>query len=117
MRILVLDEGRLLPWLVARALGPGYEVEEVDGFERAIVRIGESRPDLVVVGLTRARLPWWDLQHLCATQRPVVPVLYESCVHAGPEELGLTPLEGRADFLVKPAPSTVLRGALRRLLG
>lgn len=117
MRVLVLDEGRLLPWLVARALGPGTEVEGVDAFERALARIRESRPDVVVVSLTHAHLPWRDLQHLCATQRPAIPVLYESCVAAGPEELGLAPLEGRADFLLKPVPSSELSGALRRLAG
>ena len=116
MRILVLDEGRLLPWLVARALGAGYEVEGVDSFDRALRRILESHPDLVVVSLTQARLPWRELQHLCAAQKPVIPVLYESCVESGPGELGLLPLEGRAEFVVKPVPSAQLGGTLRRLI-
>ena len=117
MRILVLDEGRLLPWLVARALGPGVEVEGVDAFDLALARIGASRPDLVVVSLNHAHLPWRDLQHLCANQRPPTPVLYESCLAVEPAELGLLPLEGSADFLRKPVPSALLGGALRRLLG
>ena len=91
-------------------------VEGIDGFETALARVRESRPDVMVVSLTPAHLPWHELQHACASQSPPVPVLYESCVAAGAEELGLVPLEGRAEFLPKPAPSSVLGAVLRRLL-
>lgn len=116
MRVLVVDESRMMPWLVARLGGVQIQVEAVDSFPAALAAVRGDGIDAAVVSLTPARLPWREFQRACASHDPPVPVLYESCVAASPGELGLEPLEGRALFLRKPAPLPVLAGALAALL-
>jgi hypothetical protein len=115
VRLLVIDQSGILPWLVERA-APGVEVEAVTCLEQAERVLRHHPPDAAVVSMPPATLPWRDFQHLCATLEPPVPVLYESCVHDDAAGVGIDPAEGTALFLRKPAPRGALRGALRGLL-
>ena len=116
MRLLVIDESRVLPWVVEHLAPPGVAVAVALDFDEAEQVIRDHRTDAVVVSLPPAQLPWREFQRLCASQRPPVPVLYESCLHAGPSDAGLDPADGYAAFLHKPAPRAELRAALQRLL-
>jgi hypothetical protein len=116
VRVLVVDESGVLPWVVSRLVGPEVEIRAVDSFDAAVSSLRDDSPDAAVVSLTGARLPWCDFQHACALHRPPVPVLYESCLGAGPSDLGLSPVEGWAEVLVKPAGRAEREAALSRLL-
>jgi hypothetical protein len=116
MRILVLDQSGILPWLVERSVMAPIEVRAVRSIEEAERIVREERPDAAIVSLPPASLPWRDFQHLCATQEPPVPVLYESTVHASILETGVDPSDGVALFLHTPAPRAQLQRALAELL-
>jgi len=118
VRLLVLDQSKLLPWIVQHDLAaePGLEVEAVACLHEAEEIVRRRPPDAAVVSLPPAHLDWREFQHLCAVAEPPVPVLYESCVHAGARDAGLEPIEGFALFLPKPAPSVELHQALLRLV-
>ena len=92
------------------------EVEEASTLDEAERRVRESPPDAAVVSLPPAHLPWRSFQHLCASRKPPVPVLYESCVHTCAADAGLDPADGYAAFLPKPAHPAELRGALADLV-
>lgn len=115
MRVLVLDYSGILPWILEHAADAGDEVEAVTCLEEAERAVRNHPPDAAVVSMTPAELPWGRFQHLCAEQEPPVPVLWESCVHAGPREAGIDPADGVALFLAKPVPRAVLQRALREL--
>jgi len=116
MRLLVLDESQVLPWVVKHLAPPDTEVLGVTDFAAAQRQLREDPPDAAIVSISPAQLPWRDFQHLCATRQPPVPVLYESCLHASPEEAGLAPVEGYAAFLHKPSPNFDLKAEIDRLL-
>lgn len=116
MRVLVLDPSRILTYLVRHETPPEVEVEEAASLDEAERRLREDPPDAAVVSLPPAHLPWRSFQHLCASRRPPVPVLYESCVHTCADEAGLDPHDGYAAFLAKPARPAELRGALAELV-
>ncbi len=106
----------MLPWLVQRLGGEDVEVVALDSWHAAIGEIERGSVAAAVVSVTPARVEWRAFQHACASRQPLVPVLYESCLHSGPGDLGLEPLEGSAAFLAKPASRIELEGALQRLL-
>ena len=85
-------------------------------FEEARRLVEENPPDAAVVSIPPARLAWRDFQRICATRRPPVPVLYESCVFASAVEAGLEQVEGPAMFLRKPIPRSEFASALEALL-
>lgn len=116
MRLLVLDDSPLLSWLIRHELAGEAEVEVVGDFECAERRLIERPPAAVVVNLPPAELPWRRFQHLCATRRPPVPVLYESCLFGTANGVGIDPADGYAAFLPKPATRAELGAALRDLL-
>lgn len=116
MRLLIIDESGVLPWVIQRLVPLGVDIEWVTSYRQAEQALRAHPPDAAIVSLTPARLPWRSFQSLCATQAPPVPVLYESCVYASPDEAGLTPVEGYAAFLKKPAPKADLQFALERLV-
>lgn len=116
MRLLVLDHSGILPWLVEHAAPAGVDVEAVTDLQQAERVLREHPPDAAVVSVPPATLPWRQFQHLCATCEPPVPVLYESCVHAGAADVGIDPGDGVALFLRKPAPRGALHDALADLL-
>ena len=66
MRVLVLDESKLLMWMVAVLCPPGTEILARASFEEARRAILESPLDAAVVSMTPARVPWRELQALCA---------------------------------------------------
>jgi DNA-binding NtrC family response regulator len=116
VRLLVIDESRVLPWVVERLAPPGVAVEVALDFDEAERVIREHRPDAAVVSIPPAQLPWREFQHLCGSQQPPVPVLYESCLLAAAGEFGIDPADGYAAFLEKPAPRERLQAAIQRLL-
>jgi DNA-binding NtrC family response regulator len=116
VRLLVVDESRVLPWVVEHLAPPGVEVSAAPDVEAAERIVSARGADAVVVSIPPAQLPWREFQHLCASQRPPVPVLYESCLLAAASEFGIDPADGYAAFLEKPAPRERLQAALGRLL-
>jgi DNA-binding NtrC family response regulator len=116
LRLLVVDSNDLLGWQLRHELPAEIVVETVGDFSAAERRLREDPPDAAVVSLPPAQLPWREFQHLCATRRPPVPVLYESCVFACPQAAGLAAGDGYAAFLPKPAPRTELARAVAELL-
>jgi len=116
VRLLVVDENRVLPWVVERLVPPGVRVEIARGYEAAARVIRTDPPAAVVVSLPPAWLPWRDFQKLCASRQPPIPVLYESCLIGNAAELGLDPADGYAEFLEKPAPRARLQAALHALV-
>jgi hypothetical protein len=116
VRLLVLDHSGILPWLVEHAAPPGVDVEAVTSLQQAERALRDHPPDAAVVSVPHGTLPWREFQHLCATLQPPVPVLYESCIHAAADDVGIEPGEGVALFLRKPAPRGALHAALAELL-
>jgi len=116
LRVLVVDDSRVLPWQVQRLSGPAVDVRAVDSFEEALGAVLDESIDAAVVSVSPARLPWNRFQSACARCQPPVPVLYESCLFTTAEELGISPVEGWASFLSKPATRLELEEALRALL-
>jgi DNA-binding NtrC family response regulator len=116
VRLLVLDNSGILPWLVAHAAPAGVEVEAVSSLDEAERRVREQPPDGAVVSMPHSQLPWAGFQHLCATRRPPVPVLYTSCEHHDAGEAGIDPGEGVSLFLPKPVAHGRLHQALAELL-
>jgi hypothetical protein len=117
VRLLVLDRSGILPWLVTHAAPPGVEVVAVTSLGDAERCVRERRIDGVVVSMPHSQLPWASFQHLCASQRPPVPVLYTSCEHHDAVEAGLDPGAGVALFLPQPLAHERLHDALAGLLG
>lgn len=116
MRLLVLDGSRMLPSLVRRLVPPGVTVESAASFAEARERLARRPPQALIVNLTPVELPWRELQRLCEEHIPPIPVLYESCVHASPREVGLESPNGSWRFLSKPYPLASLEAEIARLL-
>lgn len=116
MRLLVLDESRILAWLVERLAPPGTEVVGLVRFEEACRALAENPPDAAIVSMTRARLPWREFQKRCASLKPPVPVLFESSVFLSAEEAGLEAETCHTHFLPKPAPIADFEAAVAGLL-
>lgn len=114
--MLVLDSSHILTYLVRHETPVEVEVEEAASFAEAEQRVRECPPDAVVVSLPLAHLCWRSFQRLCASQRPPVPVLYESCLHSCAAGVGIDPRDGYAAFLPKPAHPAELRAALAELV-
>ncbi|HSM15089.1 MAG TPA: hypothetical protein VLA66_13560 [Thermoanaerobaculia bacterium] len=116
VRLLVLDQCRILPLRVGREVPPGVEIVATTSVREAERLIRFDPPDAAVVSLTPASVDWPAFQRLCARHQPPIPVLYESCVHSAAAEIGLEAGDGYAAFLPKPSPAGELRLALVRLL-
>ncbi|MEJ2086200.1 MAG: hypothetical protein P8Y44_11055 [Acidobacteriota bacterium] len=116
MRLLVLDGSRVLPSLVRRMVPPGTDIVEAGSFERALDQLKLDPPDAVIVNVTPVDLPWQEIKTYCQEQEPKIPVLFESCVYAGPIDAGLDTLNHTSWFLPKPYSMEDLRMALRLLV-
>lgn len=116
VRLLVLDQSRILPWRIGREAGEAVEIVPAFELRDAERLIREDPPDAAVVSLTPAQIDWRGFQLLCSSCRPPIPVLYESCVHHAPAELGLRAADGYAAFLPKPAPLAELKRAIDELI-
>jgi DNA-binding NtrC family response regulator len=115
LNILVVDESRVLPWLVKRLARDRVEVLEADSFDDAMAMVSQRAIDAAIVSVTPAFIPWRDFQGACAARSPAIPVLYESCLATTLGALGLEPCEGWAAVLAKPASRGELEGALELL--
>src|SRR5436190_21982012 len=98
--------------MVEHTVSAGTVVDAVHTVEEAERAVRERRPDAAVVSVPHGNLPWSRFQHLCATQRPPVPVLYESCVVSSPRDAGIDPEDGVCRFLRSPARREELARAL-----
>lgn len=116
VRLLVLDQCRILPLRIGREIPPGVEIVAASGVREAERLIRVDAPDAAVVSLTPASVDWPAFQRLCSRHHPPIPVLYESCVYSAAAEIGLRESDGYAAFLPKPSPAADLRLALLRLL-
>jgi DNA-binding NtrC family response regulator len=115
VRVLVLEDGQVLAWVIGHLSPPGTEVLPFNWFGDACHRIERDPPDAVVVSLTAAHLPWREFQRLCASRTPSVPVLYASAEFSNAADAGLEPVEGYADFLYQPASKPEIEVALSKL--
>lgn len=116
MRLLVLDENQLLAWMVERVAPPGTEVLGLTSFDEACRELKSNPPDAAVVSLTAAHMPWSELRQCCASGRPPVPVLFESCVFGSAGEAGLAAEGDDVRFLRTPTSRAELQEAIARLL-
>jgi DNA-binding response OmpR family regulator len=116
VRLLVVDQSRLLAWQIRHDLPPELEVESVSSLAAAERIVNERPPDAIVVSVPLAQLPWREFHHRCAVRQPPIPILFESFQHADGEALGLDPGDGQALFVGKPAAREELRVALGELL-
>jgi hypothetical protein len=102
--------------MVERVSPPGTEVLGLTSFDAARRALLENPPDAAVVSLTAAHMPWREFQALCASSRPPVPVLYESCIFSSADDAGLQPEADATRFLRTPASREDLKQALDGLL-
>lgn len=116
MRLLLLDDSRVLPWLVRRMVPPGVQVQVTHSFSDALRRISEDPPEAIMVNLPLAKLPWRRFHEMCTGHQPPIPVLYESCTHSGVAEAGVSFQEGYADFLPSPWTAALLRSRIASLI-
>jgi hypothetical protein len=116
VRLLIVDSNPLLAHVIRHEL-PEAELLTVPDFAAAEACLCADAPEAAIVSLPPADVPWRDFQRLCASHRPPVPVLYESCLYPSADAAGLGPADGYAAFLSKPAGRTELRRALEELLG
>ncbi|MFQ5349297.1 MAG: hypothetical protein ACE5EG_02510 [Thermoanaerobaculia bacterium] len=116
MRLLVLDGSRTLEAVVTRLVPEGVEVESASTFGEAQRRLRERPPEALIVNVSRAGLPWKELQDFCCLHDPPIPVLYESAVHGHPSEAGLERLSPSGRFLEKPYSIARLRNEIEWLM-
>ncbi|WP_028060684.1 response regulator transcription factor [Candidatus Solirubrobacter pratensis] len=116
MRLLIVDDDRALRDALRRALSlAGYDVETAAGGEDAMLRVGESPPDAIVLDVG---LPDVDGLEVCRRLRATgerVPVLMLTARDAVEDRIdGLD--AGADDYLVKPFDVGELKARLRALL-
>jgi len=116
MRLLIVDDDRPLRDALRRALSlAGYEVEAAAGGEDAIVRVGESRPDAVVLDVG---LPDVDGLEVCRRLRASgerVPVLMLTA--RDEVESRVAGLDaGADDYVTKPFALEELLARVRALI-
>ncbi|MDL2718418.1 MAG: hypothetical protein PT977_11745 [Acidobacteriota bacterium] len=116
MRLFVLDESRVLAWMVEHLSPPGTEVVGLTSFDDARRALLENPPDAAVVSINAAHLPWREFQEFCAKSRPRVPVLYESRIYTSACEAGVELARSHVFFLHTPAPIPDFEEALTGLL-
>jgi DNA-binding NtrC family response regulator len=113
---LVLDGSQLLAWTVKRLCPPDTEILGLTSFQEACRVVAEEPPDAAVIRLGSAEVSWRDLQRICASRTPPVPVLFQSSFFETPVEAGLEPQKGLFDFLRLPAPLEEVEAAVAQLL-
>ena len=117
MRLLVIDQSRILPWVLSHEFPDrGLEIECVQSLCGAQALLADGAIDAALVSVPPADLPLAEFQRSCAHHEPPIPVLYESCVAERPAELGLDGEDGYAAILRKPATRAELRAAVEDLL-
>ncbi|HQQ76148.1 MAG TPA: hypothetical protein PLB01_02245 [Thermoanaerobaculia bacterium] len=116
LRIFVLDESRITALMVERVAPHGTVVAAFTSLAEAACAFSAAPPDAAVVSLTGPHAPWREFRDLCASRRPLVPILYESCLYASAEEAGLEPTSRPVLFLHTPAPFAEFQRAVAELL-
>jgi DNA-binding response OmpR family regulator len=115
MRLLLLDGGKALH-AVVRRLVPA-DVEETTSFAKTLNLLRDDPPEAAIIDLTPVLLPWLEIQTLCSSHEPPIPVLFESCIHESPADAGLEALDASASFLAKPYHLADLQAEIDRLVG
>ncbi len=80
-RVLIVEDDPWIEWMIADDLADrGYEtISARDGLE-ALERIGEVRPDVIVLDLMLPRLDGWELtrEYQACTDGEVIPIVVVS---------------------------------------
>lgn len=116
MRLLVLDGSLVLRLLVERIVPADVEVESASSFEQACETLDAHPPDAVIVNLGPSELPWARIQRQCHEHDPPIPILFESCIFATPDEAGLDEVSDYGAFIRKPYHKEQLVAEIDRLM-
>ena len=72
MRLLVVDQSRILQWLVRHEFPDGLDIASAQSLDEAERILEALPPDAAVVSLPPAELPWRAFQHRCAAHVPPI---------------------------------------------
>lgn len=101
-RVLIVEDDPWIQWMMADDLADrGHEIVTArDGVE-ALERIGEARPDVIVLDLMLPRLDGWELtcKYQMVTRGEVIPIVV---VSAAPSSDLLDASRGIRRYLPKP---------------
>ena len=116
MRLLIVDDDRPLRDALRRALSlAGYEVDAAARGEDAIVMIGESRPDAVVLDVGLPDVDGLTVLQKIKNRKTIPPILILSARDSVDDRVkGLE--QGADDYLVKPFAFVELLARARVLL-
>jgi CheY-like chemotaxis protein len=115
-RVLVVDDQPLIRDVQVLLLrDAGYAATALPGAREALARLGELRPDLIVLDLSMPDMDGYQfLRHLRADDAwSDVPVIVATGLT--PEEI--RPIEYECDVLAKPFSDVALLSRVRRLIG
>ncbi len=116
--VLIVEDDRISQKMVRDALrAAGYETEEVDSGERALQKVAEKTPDLIVMDV---RLPGIDgletTRRLKADPGTAAIPIVAVTAHVMPEDESLIRDAGCDAYMPKPLRFSALLGLVRDLL-
>ncbi len=116
--VLIVEDDRMSQKMVRDALrAAGYETEEVDSGERALQKVAEKTPDLIVMDI---RLPGIDgletTRRLKADPGTAAIPIVAVTAHVMPEDESLIRDAGCDAYMPKPIRFSALLGLVRDLL-
>ncbi len=116
--VLIVEDDRISQKMVRDALrAAGYETEEVDSGERALQKVAEKTPDLIVMDI---RLPGIDgletTRRLKADPGTAAIPIVAVTAHVMPEDESLIRDAGCDAYMPKPLRFSALLGLVRDLL-
>lgn len=116
--VLIVEDDRISQKMVRDALrAAGYETEEVDSGERALQKVAERTPDLIVMDV---RLPGIDgletTRRLKADPGTAAIPIVAVTAHVMPEDESLIRDAGCDAYMPKPLRFSALLGLVRDLL-
>lgn len=116
--IAVVDDEPLFADTVAEVLyAAGYGVETIENGHEALVRVLQTRPDLILLDIGLPDIDGMDLCHLFRQHAGNMPIIFLTA-HRVPREMVAGLDAGADDYITKPCDLEVLlarvRAALRR---
>lgn len=116
--VLIVEDDRISQKMIRDALrAAGYETEEVDSGERALQKVAEKTPDLIVMDI---RLPGIDgletTRRLKADPGTAAIPIVAVTAHVMPEDESLIRDAGCDAYMPKPLRFSALLGLVRDLL-
>jgi PAS domain S-box-containing protein len=118
-RVLVVDDTEASRYAVARHLRhAGFSVDEADTGLKAIARVEESRPDLVVLDVLLPDISGFEVaRRLRGDARfSRIPILHLSASFTDPESLAAGLDSGADGYLTHPVEPVVLLASIRSLI-